>query len=53
MLANRRRQELREILESEDKMGLTKVGSQQLMDFLANTLKRKMRVQEGGGHERF
>ncbi|MCJ1265034.1 hypothetical protein MMC22_004909 [Lobaria immixta] len=35
MLANRRRQELRKILESEDKMGLTKEGSQQLMSCLA------------------
>lgn len=33
-LANRRRQKLRKILESNDKGGLTKLGSQQLQNFL-------------------
>lgn len=35
MLAKWRRQELRKILESQDKMGLTKEGSQQLLSCLA------------------
>lgn len=35
MLASRRRRELRKILETKEKMGLTKVGTQQLMNFVA------------------
>lgn len=47
MLANRRRQDLQGILDSGDKMGLSKKGSQQLMSCIAKkTMDEKTSMEE-------